>query len=119
MSAWLLAGAAAAGPPVAARADLGLAAGFGDIGHDRDSWRGNPAFRYGYDRGWRQGSEEGHRDARRWRAPRCRCDAGSRESDRGYSRWMGRRGDYLAGFRRGCEAGYRRAFAAARPGWRE
>jgi len=118
MAAWLLAGGAASWP-VATRADLSLAASFGDVDRERDPWRGNPAFRYGYDQGWRQGSEEGHRDARRWRAPRYRCDAGSRDSDRGYSRWMGRRGDYLAGFRRGCEAGYRRAYAAARPAWRE
>jgi hypothetical protein len=73
----------------------------------------------GYDRGWREGSEEGHRDGRRSRDPRFWREGDYRDADDGYKRWMGPRWDYSAGFRQGYEAGYRRAYAAARPGWRD
>ena len=76
---------------------------------------GGPAFRYGYDRGWREGSEEGHSDGRRCRDPRFWREGEYRDADRGYRRWMGPRWDYAAGFREGYQAGYRRAYAAARP----
>jgi hypothetical protein len=77
-----------------------------------------PAFRYGYDRGWREGSEEGHRDGRRCRDSRFWRDGEYRDGDKGYRRWMGPRWDYEAGFRQGYAAGYRRAYAASRRGWR-
>jgi hypothetical protein len=77
-----------------------------------------PAFRHGYDRGWREGSEEGHNDGRHRRDPRFWREGEFRDGDRGYKGWMGPRWEYASGFRRGYEAGYRRAFAAARPGWR-
>jgi len=113
----LVAGAVAA-LPVEARADwrvsVGVAADYGR-GHRGDG----PAFRYGYDRGWREGSEEGHRDGRRCRDPRFWREGEYRDGDRGYKRWMGPRWDYAAGFRGGYEAGYRRAYAAASPGWRD
>lgn len=84
-------------------------------GHERVS-RGGPAFRYGYDRGWREGAEEGRHDARKRRDPRYWREREFRDADRGYKRWMGPRWDYAAGFRRGYEEGYRRAYAASRPG---
>ena len=109
----LVMGAAGAAP---ASADWRVAVG---VSHDRDARGAGPAFRYGYDRGWREGSEEGNRDGRRCRDPRFRREGEYRDGDRGYRGWMGPRWDYTAGFRRGYEEGYRRAFAAARPGWRD
>lgn len=113
----LMAGAAAASTQ-AASADWRVGVGIG-VSHDRHPWGDSPAFRYGYDRGWREGSEEGHRDGRRCRDARFWRDDEYRDGDRGYRRWMGPRGDYVAGFRQGYESGYRRAYAAARPGWRD
>ena len=89
------------------------------VDYGRGHRSGGPAFRYGYDRGWREGSEEGHGDGRRHRDPRFWRDGEYRDGDRGYKRWMGPRWDYAAGFRQGYEAGYRRAYAAARPAWRD
>ena len=112
----LVAGAAAA-LPAESRADwrvsVAVAADYGR-GHRGDG----PAFRHGYDRGWREGSEEGHNDGRRRRDPRFWREGEYRDGDRGYKHWMGPQWDYTAGFRQGYEAGYRRAYAAARPGWR-
>ena len=113
----LVAGAAAAWPQAAA-ADGRVAVGFG-VSYDRGPRGAGPAFRYGYDRGWREGSEEGHRDGRRCRDARFWRDGEYRGGDRGYKRWMGPRWDYTAGFRAGYEAGYRRAYAASRPRWRD
>jgi hypothetical protein len=112
--------------PGAARADARMAgtvvieighAGRG--GYDIDRRGHGPAFRYGFDRGWREGSEEGYRDGRRRRDPRYWREDEFRDGDRGYRGWMGPRRDYVAGFRDGYRAGYRRAFAAARPRWSE
>jgi len=113
----LFAGALAAWPPDAS-ADLRVALGMG-VSYDHGTWGGRPAFRYGYDRGWREGSEDGHRDGRHGRDPRFWRDGDYRDGDRGYKGWMGPRGDYVSGFREGYESGYRRAYAAARPGWRD
>jgi hypothetical protein len=88
-------------------------------GYGRGSRNGGPAFRYGYDRGWREGSEEGRSDGRRSRDPRFWREGEYRDGDRGYRHWMGPRRDYTAGFRAGYEAGYRRAYAASRPRWRD
>jgi hypothetical protein len=114
MAGLLMAGAAAV-LPAEARADWHVAVG---VRADYGPRHGGPAFRYGYDRGWREGSEEGHRDGRRCRDPRFWREGEYRHADKGYKRWMGPRWDYQAGFREGYEAGYRRAYAAARPGWR-
>jgi hypothetical protein len=80
--------------------------------------RDGAAFRHGYDRGWREGADEGYRDARRRLRPRFWREAEYRDADRGYRWWMGLRWEYEKGFRSGYEAGYRRAYAASRPGWR-
>jgi len=85
---------------------------------ERDGRRQGPAFRYGFDRGWREGSEEGHRDGRRSRDPRYWRESEFRHADRGYKGWMGPRWDYANGFREGYRAAYRRAYASARPSWR-
>jgi hypothetical protein len=112
----LVAGAALAWP-AESRADWRVSAVV-RIDHGRRPRGEGPAFRYGFDRGWREGSEEGHRDGRRCRDPRFWREGEYRDADRGYKRWMGPRWDYETGFREGYEAGYRRAYAAARPGWR-
>ena len=112
----LLVMGAAAATPAPASADWRVVGG---VSHDRGAGGAGPAFRYGYDRGWREGSEEGNRDGRRCRDPRFWRDGEYRDGDRGYRGWMGPRWDYTAGFRQGYEEGYRRAFAAARPGWRD
>jgi len=90
----------------------------GDAGRYDDRYRGAPAYRYGFDRGWREGSEEGRNDGRRGHDPRYWRESEFRDADRGYKGWMGPRWDYSNGFRAGYRAGYRRAFASARPGWR-
>jgi hypothetical protein len=84
-----------------------------------DARGGNAAFRYGYDRGWRDGSSEGYRDGRSSRRPRYLREGEFRNADRGYKGWMGARWEYTRGFREGFESGYRRAFASARPSWNE
>jgi hypothetical protein len=116
--AGLLVAGAALALPADSRADWrdspGVAADYG-----RGVRSGGPAFRYGYDRGWREGSEEGRNDCRKRRDPRFWREGEYRDADKGYKRWMGPRWDYAAGFRRGYEAGYRRAYAAFRPGWRD
>jgi hypothetical protein len=113
----LVAGAALA-LPAESRADWRVAVGV--VADHGGGYRGgSPAFRYGYDRGWREGSEEGRNDCRKHRDPRFWREGEYRDADKGYKRWMGPRWDYAAGFRRGYEAGYRRAYAAFRPGWRD
>jgi hypothetical protein len=112
----LLVVGAAAAVPSAARADFRVGVALSSQG--RENRGAGPAFRYGYDRGWREGSEEGHNDGRRNRDARFWREDEFRDGDRGYKGWMGPRREYASGFRRGYEAGYRRAFAAARPGWR-
>ncbi len=114
MAGLLVAGAALA-LPAESRADWRVSV---RVDYGRGPRGDGQAFRFGYDRGWREGSEEGHRDGRRSRDPRFWRDGEYRDADSGYKRWMGPRWDYSAGFREGFEAGYRRAYAAARPGWR-
>jgi len=104
--------------PAESRAEWAASAGVARYdGYGRGSRNGGPAFRYGYDRGWREGSEEGRNDGRRSRDPRFWREGEYRDGDRGYKGWMGPRWDYTAGFRAGYEAGYRRAYAASRPRW--
>jgi hypothetical protein len=112
----MVAGAALAWP-AESRADWRVSAGV-RVDYGRGPRGGGPAFRYGFDRGWREGSEEGHGDGRRGRDPRFWREGEYRHADKGYKGWMGPRWDYESGFREGYAAGYRRAYAAARPGWR-
>ena len=102
--------------PADAHADWRVVVGVTNAHYDRGPGGGGPAFRHGYDRGWREGSEEGYGDGRRRRDPRFWREGEYRDSDRGYRGWMGPRWDYAAGFRQGYEAGYRRAYASARRG---
>jgi hypothetical protein len=114
----LVAGAALALPAASQAADWGISVRVGaDYGHGPGSRESGPAFRYGYDRGWREGSDEGRNDCRKRRDPRYWREGEYRDGDKGYKRWMGPKWDYAAGFRQGYEAGYRRAYAAFRRGY--
>jgi hypothetical protein len=115
VAAMVLSGAAFLAP-APATADWHLGVGFRYEPAPRGA---GPAFRHGYDRGWREGSDEGYRDAHRHRDAAFWREGEFRDGDGGYRRWMGPRWDYVAGFRRGYAEGYRRAYAAARPGWRD
>jgi hypothetical protein len=117
--AGVLAVAAIVALPAETRADWRVG---GVVVVGRDDWRGRSdahAFRYGYERGWREGSQEGHNDGRRNRDPRFWRESDFRDGDEGYRRWMGSKSDYVSGFRRGYEAAYRKAYASARPHWRD
>ena len=115
-AAMVLSGAALLAPSSSSSADGRFAPGFR---YDPAPRGTGPAFRHGYDRGWREGSDEGHRDGCRRRDAAFWHEGEFRDGDRGYKRWMGPRWDYVAGFRRGYAEGYRRAYAAARRGWRD
>ncbi len=120
--AGMLAAGAALALPAASQADwrvsVGVKAdyGYGPGYREGGQREGGPAYRYGYDRGWREGSEEGRNDCRKHRDPRYWREDEYRDGDKGYKHWMGPKWDYVAGFRQGYEAGYRRAYAAFRPG---
>ncbi len=123
MTGLLVAGAALALPAASQAADWGVGV---RIASDHPyaqygpgyGYRGSgPAYRYGYDRGWREGSEEGRNDGRKHHDPRYWRDDEYRDGDKGYKHWMGPKGEYVAGFRQGYEAGYRRAYASFRPGY--
>jgi hypothetical protein len=118
----MVAGAAAL--PTNARADVHVSGGVvitdrDDRGYRGDGRGGSPAFRHGYDRGWREGSDEGNHDGRRNRDPRYWREGEFRDADRGYKGWMGPRWEYVRGFREGYESGYRRAYASSRPAWHD
>ena len=101
--------------PAAAKAETHVGIGI-VVGGRYDS---RDAFRYGLERGRREGAEHGYRDGRRNRGFDFWRDSEYRDGDRGYKRWMGPRWDYAAGYRQGYAAGYRQAYASARPGWRD
>jgi hypothetical protein len=116
MSGLLVAGAALALPAGSRAADWGVAV---RVGPDRPYAQygaglreSGPAYRYGYDRGWREGSDEGREDGRKNHDPRYWREGEYRDGDKGYKHWMGPKWDYVAGFRQGYQAGYRRAYAA-------
>ncbi len=125
MAGLLTAGAALALPVNARAADVRvfgqvLVADRDDGRYYRGDWRGaGPAFRYGYDRGWREGSDEGYKDGRHNHDPRYWREGSFHDGDRGYKHWMGAKREYVSGYREGYAAGYRRAYASARPGSRD
>jgi hypothetical protein len=113
-----LAAAVLAGLPTESRAGAAVSLRVVVASHDeRGSWRhAEPAWRHGFDRGFRDGSERGHKDARHARDFDYRRHSEFRHADSGYKRWMGPRFEYGRGYRDGFAAGYRRAYLAARPG---
>ena len=123
--AGLMTAAVAMTLPAGARADDVAAFGrvvvdYRDDARYRGDARGTgPAFRYGYDRGLRDGSDEGYSDGRHNHDPRFWQEGRYRDGDHGYKGWMGPKWDYVKGYRDGYAAGYRRAYASARPGWHD
>ncbi len=114
---WLLllaAGALAAPEPARADTRVGIGITVGSASRD---YRG--AYSYGFDRGLRDGAEEGQSDGRHrhdfdfWR------EGDYRKGLAGYRGWMGPRGEYSSGYRLGYEKAYRRAYAAAARGYRD
>ncbi len=111
LAAGVLAAAGVAALPAEARGDVRVGVGI-LVGHDH-RW-GNPdTYRLGYERGLREGSEHGYGDGRRGRAFNF-WHAGEYRRGEGYRGWMGPRSEYVAGFRRGYEQAYQRAYAAGR-----
>lgn len=116
--ALVIAGFALAAEP--AHAQDRVVPGPGAASRDRrPGYSRSHAYHFGFDRGWRDGSESGHRDGRRRRLINDWPKGEARSAGRGYGLWMGARNDYLAGYREGYAAGYRRAYAAARPAPRD
>jgi flagellar biosynthesis/type III secretory pathway protein FliH len=110
-----LAAAASASLPAASQASGRRAVVAVAQNHDRHEGRdARSAFRYGYDRGWREGSREGRSDGRRHRDERFWREGDFRHADSGYRRWMGPRPEYMRGYREGYAQGYRRAYKHAR-----
>src|SRR2546425_12814707 len=97
--------------PAAAKAEPHVGIGI-VVGGRYDS---RDAFRYGLERGRREGAEHGYRDGRRNRGFDFWRDSEYRDGDRGYKRWMGPRGDYAAGYRRGVAMAHPQAYAPSRP----
>ena len=109
---------AMAGFVAAALAALPASAGAADVAAFGRPMVG-PSFRYGYDRCWREGSDEGCKDARKNHDPRFWLEGRYRDGDHGYKGWMGPKWEYVRGYRDGYASGYRRAYASGRPGWRD
>jgi hypothetical protein len=76
---------------------------------DRYYDAGSP-WQYGYARGRDEGYREGERDARRHERFSFYDEKSYRDCDRGYKGWMGPRGVYENGYRRGYQDAYTRAF---------
>ncbi len=110
LAAGLLAPALTVAAPAAAGADVHVGVGLHVGGSGYYRHRPPDTFRYGYDRGFHEGTREGDRDARRHERFGFWDERRYRDSDRGYKRWMGPRWEYATGYRRGFEEGYRRAY---------
>jgi len=77
-------------------------------------YRSRDAGRYGFERGYREGADEGYADGRKGRRFDFVSDGDFRDADDGYKGWMGSRHVYANGFQRGFAEGYRRAFEQGR-----
>jgi flagellar biosynthesis/type III secretory pathway protein FliH len=90
----------------------------------RHGYAGAGADRYGYERGYREGADNGFKAGRRGKRLEFWRDGAYRDDDDGYKRWMGPRWVYEDAFRRGYETGYRRGYSNGlrerreREGWR-
>lgn len=80
-----------------------------DYGNGRYGRNGR-AFDEGFERGFRAGTKQGHKDATRRRGFKPGRHGSYRDSDKGYRSSYGSRRDYSNGYRRGFEQGYRAAF---------
>ncbi len=114
----LLVSAAALAVPAKAAAGVHVDVGFALVGrplYAGDSgYRSRDAGRYGFERGYREGTDEGYADGRKGRRFDFVRDGDFRDADDGYKGWMGSRHGYANGFQRGFAEGYRRAFEQGR-----
>jgi hypothetical protein len=93
--------------------DVGIALGRPIYVADH-GYRSRDAGRYGYERGQREGTEQGYEDGRKGRRFDFVRDGDYRDADDGYKGWMGSRREYANAFQRGFAEGYRRAFDLGR-----
>jgi hypothetical protein len=74
-------------------------------------YAGTRVDRYGYDRGYREGTENGFKAGRHGKRFEFWRNGDYRDADDGYKGWMGPRWSYAEAFRRGYEAGYRHGYS--------
>jgi hypothetical protein len=92
--------------PAPAKADVHIGLGI-RIDHGRDRYDGR---RIAYDRGYEDGHREGEKDGRRGERFSFWDEGRYRDGDHGYRGGFGPRWEYTSAYRRGFEAGYRRAY---------
>lgn len=125
MKATLVLGAFVGALALAQSAEAGVSVGIGvtvndgrdrydrgrDYGYGYGREGARQTWRYGYDRGFREGLEHGTNDGRKRRDFNFWHSGKYRDADRGYRRQYGPKPHYETGFREGYEAGYRRGYA--------
>lgn len=94
----------------AALSATACAAGIYDSGYPRGGGYGRDLERRAYDNGFREGMEEGQKDARRNRGFSPQRHDEYRDADGGYNRGYGEREYYRRSYRQGFEAGYREEY---------
>jgi hypothetical protein len=118
----LLVSASTLAVPEKASAGVRVDVGIGLVGRPLyigdEGYRSHDAARYGFERGYREGTQQGFEDARRGRRPDFVHNGDYRDATDGYRGWMGSRRAFSHGFDRGFREGYRRAFEEARRDWR-
>jgi hypothetical protein len=115
--AWLvLLATGALAAPAAARAETQVGIGIAVASPPRGYYY-RDAYSLGFDRGARDGAEEGRGDGRHHRDFDFWREGDYRKGTDGYKGWMGPKWEYANGYRRGYESAYRRAYAAASRGW--
>ena len=87
------------------------------FGGDDRYYRGRDPGRIGYDEGFRDGINKGERDGRKGDRYSLRRHGDYRDADDGYRREFGPRPYYQRAYRRGFEAGYRRAYSSYARGY--
>ena len=92
-------------------ADIHVGVRIGQPGYrDYRDYRRYDVDRIAYDNGYRDGIRDGNRDDHRNERFAYRDERAYREADNGYRREFGSRWEYASAYRRGFEAGYRRAY---------
>ena len=114
----LLVSASTLAVPQQAAAGVRVDVGIGLMGRPLyvgdNGYRSRDAGRYGFERGHREGTDQGYEDGRKGRRFDYVRDGDYRDADDGYKGWMGSRHAYANGFQRGFAEGYRRAFEQGR-----
>jgi hypothetical protein len=88
-------------------------------GYPRDRAYARDVERRAYDNGFREGLEEGRKDARRNRDFSYQRHDEYRDGDRGYHRGDGDRDFYRRSYRQGFQAGYSEAYNRNARGYRD